>query len=243
MHESTETDLDETPLESLSDALGKKKIRRFTAIEFLIALVALVVSSPFLKNITHGTLIEAVLLTVVLASAVLVVGAGRIALGIALGLAVPTILGRWVILYWPDVLAPEVVLVLALALVTFVMVHLLRFVLKAPRVNAEVLCAGISNYLLIGFMWTIAYMLVARLVPNSFVFSVGPNFADSLDAFHAFYFSFVTLSTIGFGDIIPVSPAARMLSVVEATAGMFYVTVFIARLVALYSVEGRKGRK
>jgi hypothetical protein len=51
------------------------------------------------------------------------------------------------------------------------------------------------------------------------------------------YYSFVTLSTIGYGDIVPASPAARMLSVLEATTGLFYVTVLMARLVSLYSRE------
>ena len=55
------------------------------------------------------------------------------------------------------------------------------------------------------------------------------------DGFNAFYFSFVTLSTVGFGDVAPVSKVARTLAVMEAITGMFYVAVLIARLVAMYS--------
>ena len=56
-----------------------------------------------------------------------------------------------------------------------------------------------------------------------------------MDRFNALYFSFTTLSTVGYGDIIPLSGVARMLAMVEAVFGMFYVTLLIARLVSLYS--------
>jgi Ion channel len=56
-----------------------------------------------------------------------------------------------------------------------------------------------------------------------------------MQGFQALYFSFITLSTIGYGDIVPVSKLARMLAIVEAVTGMFYVTLLIARLVSLYS--------
>jgi hypothetical protein len=51
------------------------------------------------------------------------------------------------------------------------------------------------------------------------------------------YFSFVTLSTIGYGDIIPVNHVARMLAIIEATSGLLYMAMLVARLVALYSRE------
>jgi hypothetical protein len=58
-----------------------------------------------------------------------------------------------------------------------------------------------------------------------------------MQGFQALYFSFITLNTIGHGDIVPVSKLARMLAIVEAVAGMFYVTLLIARLVSLYSAN------
>jgi Ion channel len=59
-----------------------------------------------------------------------------------------------------------------------------------------------------------------------------------MEGFNALYFSFITLSTVGFGDIVPVSSMARMLAITEAVFGMFYVTLMIARLVSLYAVRG-----
>jgi hypothetical protein len=59
-----------------------------------------------------------------------------------------------------------------------------------------------------------------------------------MNGFTSFYFSFITLSTVGYGDIIPVSRIARWLPAMEAMTGLLYVAVLIARLVSLYSAPG-----
>ena len=109
--------------------------------------------------------------------------------------------------------------------------------MRAPRVNAEVLCAGLAGYLLLCIMWMVAYMLVNKAVPNSFQISAGPANHRDMDPFTAFYFSFATITTVGYGEIVPTGNVARMLSVMEAVVGLFYVTVVISRLVALYSTN------
>jgi voltage-gated potassium channel len=68
-----------------------------------------------------------------------------------------------------------------------------------------VLCAGVTVYLMLGLLWGLAYALIAVLVPNSFVFNAGPAVDHRMGGFEALYFSFITLSTIGYGDIVPVS--------------------------------------
>ena len=55
--------------------------------------------------------------------------------------------------------------------------------------------------------------------------------------FHALYFSFITLCTVGYGDVTPLSKAARMLVVMQSIAGLFYIAVLLARLVAMYSAS------
>jgi hypothetical protein len=210
---------------------------RFSVAQFLVALVLLLVSAPFVEPMRFGKAIEASLFTAVLLSAVLAIGAGRRTLIWAILLVIPAVAGRWGNHIWPESISPEAGLIPALLFIVFVVLHLLRFILGAPRVNSEVLCAGIASYLMLGLLWAAAYVLVGRLVPNSFVFTAGPVAGQSMVGFNGLYFSFVTLSTVGYGDIVPVSPAARLLAIVEATAGMLYMTVLIARLVALYSAS------
>jgi hypothetical protein len=115
-----------------------------------------------------------------------------------------------------------------------VVLQLLRFILRSTRVNSEVMCAGISGYLMLGIWWTSAYLTVSQLSPGSFS---GIHLAanGALGRFDALYLSFVSLTCLGCNDIMPQSKVARMLLMVESTTGVLYVAVLIARLVALYS--------
>jgi Ion channel len=209
--------------------------RRLSVVHFLIALVVLLVSVPFLDQVENGELIEAALITLVLLSAVLAVGGRRRTLIAAAVLVTPAVVGRWVDHVRPDAIPREVTLVAAMVFVAFVVVHLLGFIRRGPWVNAEVLCAAVATYLMLAILWTFAYTLVARLVPNSFVFPVEADTHRSMARFEALYFSLGTLTTVDYGDIIPVSNAARMLAMMEATTGVFYLALLIARLVSLYS--------
>ena len=209
------------------------KFHRFSTVELLVALALLFLFFPFVEEVKGGDIIISILLSLVLLSAVLAVADRKGVFFIALVLAIPAIAGRWINHFWPDLVPPPVFLVAGLALIAFVVANLLLFVLRAPSVNTEVLCASISAYLMLGLLWTVAYWLVAQVTPNAFAFNTGPK--ESMGGFNAFYFSFITLSTVGYGDITPVSRIARWLAATEAMTGLLYVTVLIARLVSLYS--------
>jgi len=202
------------------------RFRRFSAVQLLIALVAFFICAPFVEEIKGGDLIVSALFSLVLVAGVLAV---------AIVLAFPAIVGRWINHFRPDLIPPVVFLVSGLILIAFVVGHLLRYILRAPSVNTEVLCASISAYLMLGLMWTMAYWLVDQLTPGG-AFSFNTNTGThSMSGFTGFYFSFITLSTVGYGDITPVSRLARWLAAMEAMTGLLYVAVLIARLVALYS--------
>ena len=208
---------------------------RFSAVQLLAALVLLFVSAPFVEDLPRGDVIEAILLTLVMVFALLAVGGRGRTLWIAILLFIPTLVGKWLNHVFPDLVHPLVFLVPTMAFFGFVVAHLLRFVLRARRVDNHVLCAGLAGYLLLGLLWVPAYLAVAKLNPAAFALTAGSDAGAAMDGFHAFYFSFITLCTVGYGDVTPVSKVARMLAVTEAIAGLFYVAVLISRLVAIYS--------
>jgi hypothetical protein len=211
------------------------RFRRFSTVQLLIALALFFISAPFVEEIEGGELIVSGLFSLVLLAGVVAVADRKRVMVIAIVLAIPAIAGRWINHFRPDLIPPAVFLVAGLILIAFVVGNLLRFVLRAPSVNTEVLCASISAYLMLGLMWTMAYWLVDQLTPGgafSFNTNAGPR---SINGFDGFYFSFITLSTVGFGDITPVSRMARWLAAMEAMTGLLYVAVLIARLVSLYS--------
>ncbi len=223
------------PAKESPKPVPKLGMRRFSTVELLIALALLFFLFPFLEEVKGGELIVSILFSLVLLAGVLAVADRKRVLLIALVLAVPSVGGRWINHFRPDLVSPAVFLTAGLVLVAFVVVNLLRFIWRAPSVNVEVLCASISAYLMLGLMWTMAYWLVDQLTPGG-AFSFNTNAGTrSMNGFNGFYFSFITLSTVGYGDITPVSRIARWLAAMEAMTGMLYVAVLIARLVALYS--------
>lgn len=214
--------------------MGRIGVSHYSSVEFLIALVLLLVLTPIVQELPHARVIEGALLTLVLGSAVLAVGAEPRTFFIALALSIPAVTARWVHHFFPAIIPAEVFPVAGMMLVGYVVYHLLRYILNASRVNRDVLCAGVAAYLTIGLLWAFAYLLTSRANPHAFSLS-GQQGKYDLNGFDTLYFSYVTLTTVGFGDITPISPMARMLAVLEALTGTMYLAVLVARLVGMNS--------
>jgi hypothetical protein len=93
---------------------------------------------------------------------------------------------------------------------------------------------AVAAYLLIGMVWSLAYYLVTLWIPEAFSVqgSFAPGGRESLQS-QLFYFSFVTLTTLGYGDIVAVHPIVRMLVILEGVIGQLFPAILIARLVSL----------
>ncbi|MDG4553079.1 MAG: potassium channel family protein [Candidatus Competibacter sp.] len=210
---------------------------RYSAVELLAALLLLLMAAPFVETLPYGGLIESILMTLVMLSAVLATGGKRWTLAVALALVTPALAGKWLNHFAPHLVPAPVFLVTTAAFFTFVAGRLIRFILRAPQVDANVLCAGLAGYLMLGLLWVPAYMLTAHLTPDAFAFATRAPEGSAMQGFNAFYFSLITLCTVGYGDVTPVSKVARMLVVMETIAGLFYMAVLISRLVAVYSTQ------
>jgi hypothetical protein len=119
----------------------------------------------------------------------------------------------------------------------------LRFALSARVVDREHLYAALSAYLLAGLFFGVFYWVIERTWPGSFAVP-GEGAQGNFSLAVAIYYSFVTLATLGYGDVVPRSELARGLAIMEAVAGQLYLTVMIARLVSLYvSGEGKGNQR
>ncbi len=118
-----------------------------------------------------------------------------------------------------------------LATLALILILLVKVFRKGPVTSTRIQGA-IALYLLFGFAWSNAYAVVASHNPAAFNAARVPTTSIAWT-----YFSFITLTTVGYGDVVPVSPAARVLATGEALCGQIYLTVMIARLVALQVSE------
>jgi hypothetical protein len=221
----------------LKKTVSKNKIvagmYRYCVACFLAALSLMFIALPMLEHLANGERIAAGLLTIVLLFAVMAVGDSRRTFIWAIVLVMPALAARWINHLRPDVMPSEISIISGLIFIAFVIVHLFGFIFRSPHVDSEVLCAAVATYLMIGLLWSFVYMLIADLVQDAFVFTAGPSHV--MKGFNAIYFSFVTLCTVGYGDIVPVSGMARAMAMMEATVGVFYIATVISRLVAIYS--------
>ena len=114
-------------------------------------------------------------------------------------------------------------------------IHALKQVVFGTEMNVNRLVGAICVYLLFGILWAFAYSMLEIAVPGSFSgFSPGH---DPRSDSSWIYFSFVTLTTLGYGDITPESAVARTLAYIQAVVGLFYMAVLVAGLVSAYISE------
>jgi hypothetical protein len=202
---------------------------------FLAAIVAMFVVAPFVNRFATGNLLESVAFTLTLLAAVNAVGGRRSTFIVAAVLATPALFTRWLDGLWPGLLPAEVSLVASIVFVAFVAWRLFYFVVAAQEVTAEVLCAAIAIYLLLAVAWGFVYTILALSDPGAFHFAEPSDAEATMRGFLALYYSVQVLTTITFGDVVPASSVARMITLVEAAVGVFYLAIMIARLVGLYS--------
>ncbi|UCD74255.1 MAG: two pore domain potassium channel family protein [Phycisphaerales bacterium] len=118
----------------------------------------------------------------------------------------------------------------------------LRYLFTVHTVTMDTIAASLCIYILLGLLWSSVFTLTEILVPGSFAFAyaeeVQPGRFGDPGSGAALYYSLVTLSTLGYGDVVPTSPSARLFAAIEAIIGQAYLAVIVARLVGL-QIAGR----
>jgi len=210
----------------------------------LIAQLLLIVAAPFSRVYADLRLPFDFFLALVFLCALVLVFRNRQLRLIALLLGVPTLVVQWSGYTLPDVAARQALLglhVLASLFLSFTLVVVLAEVLALKRVSLDGICGALCGYLLIGLIFSHLYSCAAFFLPASF--SGHPELTASMSTeprrhLLFMYFSFITLTTVGYGDIVPVRDAIRGLVVAEAVIGQFYLAGFIADLVGKKLTQG-----
>jgi len=208
--------------------------RRFFVL--LICLLLLPLVYPLLSGLgLVGTrILSNIFFSVMLFSCLYAISQDKRLITIGLTLGIPALGATWVVQFLgsPPGVMVAIHIVVALFLVV-VIGTMLSHVLKDEVVTGEKVSAAICVYLFIGLIWAYLFSLTHHLAPGSF-------HIEDPELSHFIYYSFITLSTLGYGDITPLSPPARALSYVEAITGQLYLAVLVARLVGLHIAHAEK---
>jgi hypothetical protein len=194
----------------------------------MIAEILIIVAFPLLQAIDTKFPLASMVLLLAIIPALGVSLPSRTFLPItAIGLTafIVEILTRYQLLDITDKVLLFVLALYAIFLLLAVII-LVKKILSLKTVTSDTIKGGISIYFLIGLLWSIFYMIMAGVNPDAFA-----NILNRRVDF--FYYSFTTLTTLGYGDIIPKSSYAKLLSTMEAFVGQVYLAIFVAQLVGL----------
>jgi len=205
----------------------------------MVSILLYLLAAPFLTNFLGLRLLIDLLLSAILLSGVYAVSENRNNTLIAAFLALPMFISIWISHMITSQNLILLVHLFAIPYLLFTIVTILIFIFKTQQVTRDVIAAAIVVYLLIGLLWTFVYMALHLWDSGSFSY----NEIEGLRKSHKLaYFSFVTLTTLGYGDITPLTPQARAFAYIEAIIGQMYLAILIARLVGLQVAQAMSGR-
>jgi voltage-gated potassium channel Kch len=207
--------------------VGRIYLRRRYAILFYTLLLTMVAAPLVAAFELNPSLLEFFLAANLLA-AVMPVSAGK-GRGILLAILTVVWLARPTTAWFDHPALAAMTLGMWTLIGLFAAAVALRFAMRATRVDAEHLYAALSAYLLAGIFFGLFYWVLQQIWPGTFAIT------GDFSRMSAIYFSFVTIATLGYGDIVPRSDVARGLAIVEGVGGQLFLAVLVARLVSLYS--------
>ncbi|MEN9478837.1 MAG: hypothetical protein RLZZ298_232 [Pseudomonadota bacterium] len=202
-----------------------------------LALLGLLLATPFLTEITYGMKLIGLLNVLILITAVAAIQRSKLSFVVASLLGLPTLAFQ---ILSSQSGAPEHLALswgFGAAFYAFTIAHLLQYVLRRDVMTADKLYGAVAAYIMIAIMWAFLYSVLQYFNPNAYLHLGAPKYLGLTS--DLIYFSFMVLTNTGLGDITPAVIYARYLVMLESVTGVMYVAILIARLTGVYPVHGR----
>lgn len=207
---------------------------------FLPALISFSLDNlPFI-----GVILTSAAFSLLMLFAIVVTSPNRFIIILAIAIIVPNFLLLWLRIGLDDsgwrFLLQNLLDVSFLILVT---VLIIKYIFSTNRITFDYINAALCVYLILGFLWVSLYEIADYIEPGSFLLPNDELADTSWDENHGdivarkIYFSFVTLLTLGYGDISPINTIARLLAIMEALVGQVFLVVLVARLVGIHVAQ------
>jgi len=205
----------------------------------LAAVLLMLIVQPIFVSHTLAQALSVMTISLVLLAALLTLNISKTYFVLGFILVLPALISRWVLQYHRSEPAEVIVAVTASTFIMVTVIGLMRHLFRVKRVTFDTISAAICAYLLLALAWAFMFALVELERPGSFssglmvTHAAAGRSALMITMNNAIYYSFVCLTTTGYGDITPISQAARTLSILESVTGQMYLAILIARLVSV----------
>ena len=197
----------------------------------IVFIVALIVLGPFIEGFIGLRYFMDLFFSIIFIATIYAVSQKRYHIIIAAILMIPALFAVWI----PDIPTNNTPLTIGyicgLIVFAFAVISILNYIFNEETVTRQTISAAVAVYLLIALMWSFIYRLIENLYPASF--AVAHAKLEGAENIYL-YFSLVTITTLGYGDITPIGSQALSLAVLEAITGQIYLVVVVAWFVGLY---------
>ena len=197
----------------------------------LIFIIALIIVGPLIEEFVHLRILYDILWSAVLVSAIYAVSHKKRYILVGVLLALPMLASIWSSYFVVDLPLGVVGGLCGAAFFTFAIIQILVFIYNQKEVTGDIIAGAAIVYLLMALAWSSIFAVLESLHPGSFSF---PEIEGISTSRPFLYYSFVTLTTLGYGDITPVTKLARSLCILEAVMGQLYLVVQVAWLVGVH---------
>jgi hypothetical protein len=208
-----------------------QKLRADRFLVLLILLLLLLVLTPFLDQFVQMRILMDIFLTTIFILIIYTIRLKRLQVIIASILVLPLIIATWSTYFFEIRTISLLTRIFGALFFAYAAINILRIIARSEKVTRETIFAAIVAYLLIALMWAFLYMILELVSPGSFSF---PDWGSRREAMRYQYLSFVTITTLGYGDITPLTDKASALVTMEAVVGQIYMVVLVAWLVGMH---------
>ena len=197
----------------------------------LVLILSTIVLTPFLDHFIETRILMDIFLTTIFFAIIFAIRSKRSHVIVAAILVLPLIVSTWSIYFVEFTQMSLLTRIFGVLFFGYAVIIILQMIAGSTDITRETIFAAVVAYLLIALMWAFAYMILELLIPGSFS---QPGESIRLETMRFEYFSFITITTLGYGDIAPLTNRASALALLEALVGQIYLVVLVAWLVGMY---------
>lgn len=202
----------------------------------MASIFILLILSAVLEGYKYGYLILNTTSSIVFFLGIYAAGRNKRNLIILILLGLPWFLSEWIFTKSPETIFASVLFFF------FITATLVEHILRSEEVNTDTLYGAVCVFLLLGLLWASIYGFMEYISPGIIFVKNNADTVNHLTSNEIIYYSYTTLTTLGYGDITSLTPKGRIISVLEAIVGQLFLAFLVARLVAIYTANAIRKR-
>lgn len=207
----------------------KKFMGRYSFL--LISFIFFFILTPLTSNIIGG-IAHYIFMTFIMVASIYSISENKKYLILGLILVILSIAGNWIDLLDAHSIYSEIFFLFQPLFLFYTVILIIKNLLTSEEVTDDLIIGSVCAFMILGLAWGMLYIFIFNNFDNAFVSTRIP-----LDYNDLIYFSFVTLTTLGYGDITPHADIACSLNILEAVTGLFFATTIVARLVSIHITQ------